>query len=183
MRASKLIAISTAAVLVGGMSAAIGQSSLPGAGPIHGSSSMNQGSVRGYQPKPGQGSRMTYGQSKMALETGRIQAHRRQGLSPSGKSGSAYARATPSEMEAGLNTQERSRLRDMARDMPRISNVGMDVRINARVPRHVRQAASPLPPEVQRIFPRFGQNRAFRYRDQIVIVNPVTSRIVAIVQA
>jgi hypothetical protein len=69
------------------------------------------------------------------------------------------------------------------RDMPRISSVGTDVRINAIVPKNVRQAAAPLPPEVRRMYPRFGQNRAFMYRDQIVIVNPVTSRIVAIVRA
>jgi hypothetical protein len=39
--------------------------------------------------------------------------------------------------------------------IPRVSSVGTAVRIDAVVPRSVRQAAVPLPPEVQRMEPRF----------------------------
>jgi hypothetical protein len=151
MRASKLIAISTVAVLIGGTNLAIGQGSLQSGHSMPGSS-MNKGSAHGS-------------------ELGHIGSHR---------SGS-YARATSREMEAGgLNTQELPHLRDMIRDMPRISNVGTDLRIDALVPKHVRQAAAPLPSEIQRMFPHFRQGRAFVHRDHIVIVNPITSRIVAI---
>jgi hypothetical protein len=151
MRASKLIAISTVAVLIGGTNLAIGQGSLQSGHSMLGNS-MNKGGVH-------------------SSELGRIRSH---GSGP-------YARATSREMEAGgLNTQERSHLRNMLRDMPRISNVGTDIRIDAVVPKNVRQAAAPLPPEIQRMFPRFRQSRAFVHRDHIVVVNPITSRIVAI---
>jgi hypothetical protein len=130
MRASKLIAISTVAILAAGANLALaGQSALHSGSSMHGSI-MNKGTLHGANP-------------------------------------------------GGL----RSHLRDMVRDMPRISNVGTDIRINAIVPKNVRQAAAPLPQEIQRLYPRFRQSRAFVHRDQIVIVNPVTSRIVALVRA
>ena len=74
------------------------------------------------------------------------------------------------------------RAREVLRTIPRVSSVGTEVRIDAVVPRSVRQAAVPLPPEVQRMHPRFRRDRAFLYRDQVVIVNPTTARIVAIIK-
>jgi hypothetical protein len=72
----------------------------------------------------------------------------------------------------------------MMRDIPRLSNIGsMQVRIDAIVPKKVQQAAMPLPPEVQRLHPRLRRDRAFIYGDQVVIVNPTTSRIVALFKA
>jgi hypothetical protein len=154
MRASKLIAMSTVAILAAGTSLAIGQGSLHGGSSMHGSS-------------------MNKGIHSSDLGGIRSRSH-----------GPFYGRATSREMEEnGLKTQERPRLHDVIRDMPRISNVGTDIRINAIVPRHVREAAAPLPQEIQRLYPRFRQSRAFVHRDHIVIVNPVTSRIVAIVQS
>jgi hypothetical protein len=158
MRASKLIVISTAAVFIGGTSLAIGANPQSGSS-MHGSTNkgavINKGALHG-------------------ADLGGIRSHEKSG---------PFARATSQEMEAGLNTQEHARLRDMVRNMPRISNVGTDIRINAIVPKSVREAAAPLPPEVQHMYPRFRQGRAFVHRDHIVIVNPLTSRIVAIVQA
>jgi hypothetical protein len=154
VRASKLIAISTVAILAAGANLAVaGQSSLHSGSSMHGSI-MNKGTLHGANP-------------------GGLRSHGH---------GPFYGAATSHEIE-GLNTQERSHLRDMVRDMPRISNVGTDIRINAIVPKNVRQAAAPLPQEIQRLYPRFRQSRAFVHRDQIVIVNPVTSRIVALVRA
>jgi hypothetical protein len=153
MRAVKLIAVSTVAILVGATNFAIAaQGSLQSGSSMHGSS-IKKGSVH-------------------SSRLGGTPSHR----------GGTYARATSQEMES-LNAQERTRLRDMVHSIPRISNVGTEVRINAFVPRNVRQAAAPLPPQVQKMYPRFRQSRAFMYHDQIVIVNPVTSRIIAIVQA
>ena len=158
MRASKLIVVSTVAILAAGANLAIaGQGSLHGGSSMHGTS-MNKGTQHG-------------------ANLGGIHSR---------SHGPFYGAATSHEMEGlktqGLNTQERSHLRDMVRDMPRISNVGTDIRINAIVPKNVRQAAAPLPQEIQRLYPRFRQSRAFVHRDQIVIVNPVTSRIVALVR-
>jgi hypothetical protein len=92
----------------------------------------------------------------------------------------AYGRANPRELgEVGT---ERTRANAIMREIPRVSSVGTDIRIDALVPRHVRQAAAPLPAEVQRMHPRFRRDRAFIFRDQVVILNPATSRIVAIIK-
>lgn len=83
----------------------------------------------------------------------------------------------------GMSGEERSRLREIVRDIPRLSSIGStEIRIDGFVPRSVRQAAAPLPPEVRQMHPRFSRDRAFRFRDQVVILNPATSRIVAIVK-
>jgi hypothetical protein len=65
-------------------------------------------------------------------------------------------------------------------EIPRLSSIGTEPRINAIVPRSVRTAAAPLPPSVQRKYPQFARDRAIIYLDQVVIVNPTTSWIVAL---
>jgi hypothetical protein len=93
--------------------------------------------------------------------------------------GLAYARATTSDV--GLNAQQRMRLREILsarRDIPRVSNLETDVRVNAFAPKGVRLAA--VPEEVVRIYPRFRRDRVFIHRDKFVIVDPATSRIIAV---
>lgn len=154
MRAGKLITLSAVAVLAGG--AGLATNLAIGQTSLQSGSSMEQsGKVTG-QP-----------------------FHKRQSIAPSQRT---YARATARELgEAGL-TPERMRAREVLRTLPRVSSVGTEVRIDAVVPRSVRQAAAPLPPDVQRMHPRFRRDRAFLYRDQVVIVNPTTARIVAIIK-
>jgi hypothetical protein len=180
MRAGKLITLSAVAVLVGGTSLgtdlASGQTSLQSSSSMQGSG-LNKGSA----PKGSLSSRM--GPPKTAF-AGQQPSHRRQSIAPSQRTG-VYARAGTRELgEAGVSAEDRAaRVREMMRNIPRVSSVGTNVRIDAIVPRSVRQAAVPLPAEVQRMHPRFRNDRAFKYRDQVVIVNPTTSRIVAIVKA
>jgi hypothetical protein len=89
-----------------------------------------------------------------------------------------------SSMQASPGARGRAAgMRDMKHKIPQLSNIGTPLRIDAVVPRNVRQAAVPLPPRVQRMEPRFRNDRVFRYHDQVVIVDPTTSRIVAIVKA
>jgi hypothetical protein len=151
MRASKLIALSAAAVLAGGTSVALGHSLQKGSS-MEGRSSLSQHGMSSFQ----------------------------QGT----KSSRIYGRANARELsETGTGeTSEYMRMREMMRDVPRLSSVGTSLRIDAVVPRSVRQAAAPLPVEVQRMHPRLRHNRAFIYRDQFVIVNPATSRIVALIK-
>ncbi len=120
---------------------------------------------------------------KTALRAGQHQGPAgRQNIGPSQRTG-AFARANARELgEAGLSTQERERLHDVMRTIPRVANVGTTIRIDATVPRSVREAAAPLPPEVQRMHPRLRHGRVFIHGDQVVILNPATSRIVAIVK-
>jgi hypothetical protein len=67
------------------------------------------------------------------------------------------------------------------RDIPRESNLDMDVRLNSVIPRSMRLAA--IPEDVVRIYPRFRRDRIFVYNDEIVIVDPVTFRIIAVLPA
>jgi len=96
------------------------------------------------------------------------------------EAGQAYGRANDRNAGAGLNAEQRARLREILaarRDIPRVSNLS-DVRINAVIPRSVRLAA--IPDEVVRIYPRFRRHQAFIYRNEMVVVDPLTSRIVAV---
>jgi hypothetical protein len=157
MRAGKLITLSAVAVLLGGANLALGQQLSPQTG-----TSMQAGG---------------------RLSQGNLPSvHKRQSIAPAR---GVYARANPRELEEAsvpLKAQERARLRDMVRDIPRLSSVGTSIRIDAVVPKSVRQAAAPLPIAVQRMHPGFRRDRAFIFRDQVVIVNPTTSRIVAIIK-
>jgi hypothetical protein len=93
------------------------------------------------------------------------------------------ARASDRNAGAGLNAEQRARLREILaarRDIPRVSNLS-DIRINAVIPRSVRLAA--IPDEVVRIYPRFRRHQAFIYRNEMVVVDPLTSRIVAMLPA
>jgi hypothetical protein len=177
MRAGKLTTLSAVAVLLGGTGLA---TNLAGA-----QTSLQSGTSmqRSSQSKGGVPQK-SLGHQKTAQATGQQPSHKRQGIVP-GQHRGAFAGATPRELgEASTSTQDRTaRLRDAARNIPRVSSVGTDIRIDAVVPRNVRQAAAPLPPEVQRMHPRFRNSRAFKYRDQVVLVNPATSRIVAIVKS
>jgi hypothetical protein len=176
MRASKLITLSAAAVLAG-TNVALAASSQSG-NPAQGS--MTQGKA---QHKAQQGPRTPHaGHQQISYRTATPHAQNTRG--------GAYAQANPRELgEAGYgtsrfwNTQERMRLREIMHDIPRLSYIGnTDIRIDGFVPRTVRQAAVPLPPAVQRMRPRFKRAIGFRYRDQVVILNPATARIVAIVK-
>jgi hypothetical protein len=95
--------------------------------------------------------------------------------------GPVYARATASEARAAATPEQRLRLREMARrELPRVSYLP-EVRVDAIVPRNVQLA--PVPGEIARYYPRFRRDQAFLYRNKIVLVDPATSRIVAVVPA
>jgi hypothetical protein len=233
MRASKLITISTVAVLMGSTGLAIGGGSLQSGASTQGPAAIEQGSpgsseTKASRPRAGErltrrsevsgergskieGSRalgrgraMTSERSRALLKGARGQAlaaerqpaaagqglraaaqiqgqpgsRARQSFAPTG--GPVYARATPSEARVGLTSEQRAHLREIVtarRDIPRVSNLP-SVRINAVVPRNVHLA--PVPDEIARYYPRFRRDQAFIYRNQIVLVDPATSRIVAV---
>jgi hypothetical protein len=83
-----------------------------------------------------------------------------------------------------INEQQRSRIRDVIvarRDIPRVSNINVDLRVGVVVPRSVRFVS--VPEEIVRIYPRFRRDRVVIIRDEIVIVDPVTYEIVAVFPA
>jgi Protein of unknown function (DUF1236) len=91
---------------------------------------------------------------------------------------------TDADIGVNLNSEQRTRIHDMVfsrRDIPRVSNLAVDVRVNSVIPRSVRLVT--VPEDVVRIYPRFRRHRFFVYNDEIVIVDPVTFRIVAVLPA
>jgi hypothetical protein len=83
-----------------------------------------------------------------------------------------------------INEQQRSRIRDVIvarRDIPRVSNINVDLRVGSVVPRSVRFVS--VPEEIVRIHPQFRRHRIVIVRDEIIIVDPVTFRIVAVLPA
>jgi hypothetical protein len=83
-----------------------------------------------------------------------------------------------------LNEQQRSRVRDVVishRNIPRLSNVNFDVRVGSVVPRTVRFIT--VPEDIVRIYPRFRRHRIVIVGDEILIIDPVTYRIVAVLPA
>ena len=83
-----------------------------------------------------------------------------------------------------INEQQRSRIRDVIvsrRNIPRVSNIDVDLRVGTVVPRSVRFVS--VPEEIVRIYPRFRRDRVVIIRDEIVIIDPVTYEIVAVFPA
>lgn len=86
--------------------------------------------------------------------------------------------------EIGLNAQQRTHLSGMLsarRDIPRVSSIDTNIRVGAVVPRNVRMVR--VPREVARMHPRLRGDQVFLYRDQIVLVDPATLRIIAVLPA
>jgi uncharacterized protein DUF1236 len=83
-----------------------------------------------------------------------------------------------------INEQQRSRIRDVVvsrRNIPRVSNVNFDIRVGTVVPRTVRFVT--VPEEIVTIYPRFRRHRIVIVQDEILIIDPVTFRIVAVLPA
>jgi len=201
MRASQLITISTVAVLMGGASLALGQgggTATPGVSERGQAMSSERGrAVSGERGKAltAEDGRVISGERSQALTaerglamTGRgPRAADQQGQfrSRPETSGLANAYGSARSADVGLNAQQRMRLHSILStrtDIPRASNVAAGaIRVNALVPRGVRFAA--VPEQVGRSYPRFRRARVFISGDKIVIVNPKTSRIVAVLPA
>jgi Protein of unknown function (DUF1236) len=97
-------------------------------------------------------------------------------------------RATTGQGSAGtrgnidLTPEKRTRIHDVIvreRKAPRLSSVDFDVSVGARVPRSTRFLA--LPPTIVEIEPEWRGFEYFMIADQIVIVDPRSMEIVAIV--
>ena len=83
-----------------------------------------------------------------------------------------------------INEQQRSRIREVAishRNIPRISNVNFNIRVGTVVPRSVRFVT--VPEDIVRIYPRFRRHRILIVSDEILIIDPVTYEIVAVLPA
>ena len=91
---------------------------------------------------------------------------------------------TDTNVNVEINEQQRSRIRDVVvsrRNVPRVSNVNFDIRVGTVVPRSVRFVT--VPEDIVRIYPRFRRHRILIVSDEILIIDPVTYEIVAVLPA
>ncbi len=92
--------------------------------------------------------------------------------------------AAGSRSSVNLTTEQRTRIHDVIikeRAAPRVGSVDFDVRVGTRVPRTVRFV--PLPASIFEIEPAWRGYEYFLVRDEIVVVDPRTMEIVAVIEA
>ena len=94
-------------------------------------------------------------------------------------------RSTVGQASAGakLSTEQRTRITTVIRDqhVAPVTNINFSVSIGTRVPREV--GFHPLPTEIVTIYPEWRGYEFFLVRDQIVVVDPRTLEIVAVLDA
>lgn len=84
---------------------------------------------------------------------------------------------------AKLSTEQRTKITTVIRDqhIAPVNNVNFAISIGTRVPREV--SFHPLPAEVVTVYPEWRGYEFFLVRDQIVVVDPRTLEIVAVLEA
>lgn len=84
---------------------------------------------------------------------------------------------------AKLSTEQRTKITTVIRDqhVAPVNNVNFSISIGTRVPREV--SFHPLPAEVVTVYPEWRGYEFFLVRDQIVVVDPRTLEIVAVLEA
>jgi hypothetical protein len=84
---------------------------------------------------------------------------------------------------AKLTTEQRTRITTVIRDLhvAPVNNVNFAISIGTRVPREV--GFHPLPAQIVTIYPEWRGYEFFLVRDQIVVVDPRTLEIVAVLEA
>ena len=82
-----------------------------------------------------------------------------------------------------LSTEQRTRITTVIRDqhVAPVTNVNFSVSIGTRVPREI--GFHPLPTEIVTIYPEWRGYEFFLVRDEIIVVDPRTLEIVAVLEA
>jgi len=85
---------------------------------------------------------------------------------------------------AKLSTEQRTKITTVIRNehVAPVNNVGFSISVGTRVPRE-RISLRPLPSEVVTIYPEWRGYEFFLVRDEIVVVDPRTQEIVAVLPA
>ena len=94
------------------------------------------------------------------------------------------AAGTRSDTNVNITSEQRTQIHEVIvneRSAPRVSSVNFNLSVGTRVPRDVRIAT--LPARIVTIEPRWRGYEYFMVGEQIVIVNPRTMEIVAVVEA
>jgi hypothetical protein len=104
---------------------------------------------------------------------------------PSGGAKSGTAERSGGAMKSSnvsLTTEQKTTIRTkvLTSSAPRVTNVNFDIKVGTVVPRTVRVA--PLPPTLVEIEPTWRGYMYFVYQDEIIVVEPGTLRIVAVLE-
>ena len=135
--------------------------------------------------------RQTQGEREQAPTTKQSQGERdksgtqQQTQSPSAggsKQGTAGTAGTMKSSNVSLTTEQKTVIRSkvLTSSAPRVTNVNFDIRVGTVVPRAVRIA--PVPVTLIEIEPTWRGYMYFVYADEIIIVEPRTLQIVAVLQ-
>jgi hypothetical protein len=142
-----------------------------------------QGSEKGMtQERQGQPGGMQKGDQRKGAAEQRFREGQGTGQAREGKGGREKAGAGGGVgARPQLSTEERTRIRTVLRGGPRVSNVNVAIRVGSQLPRTV--TVRPLPVSVINIVPQYRGYSYVLVGDTILIVDPRTFRIVAVLEA
>jgi len=135
-----------------------------------------QGQAAPSQQQPGQVTPQRQGQAPQQRQQQQTQSPQ----SGSGKQGAAERPMTSSNVSLTVEQKSTIRRTVLTGSAPRVTNVNFDIRIGTVVPRTVRVA--PLPVTLIEIEPEWRGYMYFVYNDEIIVVEPSTLRIVAVLE-
>ena len=106
----------------------------------------------------------------------------KQGASDTKQGGATAGTKGGASSNVSLTTEQRTTIRTtvLTSSAPRVTNVNFNVRVGTVVPRTVRIA--PLPATLIEIQPSWRGYMYFVYQDEIIVVEPGTLRIVAVLE-
>jgi hypothetical protein len=201
MKTTKILTAVSAAALLGISGVALAQSSGSGSGGGSGSSSappantmqrqqeappansMSKDSVKGNQAQQGKEMGKDAQKSNQAQERTPGAADSKSQMSQDGAKGDAKSGSTVGAAGSGavnLTTEQRTTIRQevLTASAPRATNINFSVNVGTVVPSSVRVVE--VPPTIVKIHPQWKGYRYFVYNDEIVIVEPRTLKIVAV---
>jgi hypothetical protein len=125
-------------------------------------------------------------ESNSARDSNKMKAEGRNGtLSTDSKNAESKSQTTTGQAGAGakLSTEQRTKITTVIREqkVQPVTNVNFSISVGTRVPRTVH--FHPLPTEIITVYPAWRGYEFFLVREEIVVVNPRTMEIVAVLEA
>ena len=117
----------------------------------------------------------------------KAEGHERRNGNMNAESKGAETRSQTTTGQAGagakLSTEQRTKITTVIRDqhIAPVNNVNFSISVGTRVPRDV--SFHPLPAEVVTVYPEWRGYEFFLVRDRIIVVDPSTLEIVAVLEA
>ena len=107
-----------------------------------------------------------------------------QGNQRNGQSGDNARAGGDTNVNVNLSTEQRTRIKEVIvrdRSAPRVADVNFSINVGTAVPRTVKHVV--VPQTIVEIYPAWRGFHYFMAGDQIVIIDPATFRIVAVLDA